>query len=390
MTERYPTDATLLALASDEHTGVEYIPTGKSPYYLEFRKLVHRLLEATRRANDFRVYADGDLTVGVRSGRCHIAGSAVSFAGSGAIALTNNATTHLWLDSAGVVQTGTTGLPADRTSFIPLAAVTTDAGAITTIEDLRGEALWAAPDLQALGITATAQEIEQALSGIGAGVTAAALTRLTAGIDSNADPDHTHTRSYANVAGMYGFWIVNDSADPSARVLLAFDMPNALPDVTMLMVDMASGYLQQTYLGTAYHLVGTVHAQHRHEGALTASQTGKLIGVVPVDGVVSDVIVSVGQNIDSSLTTDGVSATVYVNGAAVTTTHPAITDAAGAGFRSTAQGHGTAAIVKSDGTEVVSRGDLLTVDLTRTAAGTITTEATDVVVLVVIRAARPE
>ncbi len=70
MSERYPDDATLLAMEQDAATGVQYIPTGQSPYYLHFRKLVHRLLLACGRANDLRVYQDGDLSVGVRPGRC--------------------------------------------------------------------------------------------------------------------------------------------------------------------------------------------------------------------------------------------------------------------------------------------------------------------------------
>ncbi len=65
MSERYPSDATLLALSQDDATGVEYIPTGRSPYYLEFRKMLYRLLRATERANDLRVHQDGDLTAGV-------------------------------------------------------------------------------------------------------------------------------------------------------------------------------------------------------------------------------------------------------------------------------------------------------------------------------------
>ena len=46
MPERYPSDATLLALSADTATGVEYIPTGQSPYYLQFRKLLQGLLDA--------------------------------------------------------------------------------------------------------------------------------------------------------------------------------------------------------------------------------------------------------------------------------------------------------------------------------------------------------
>jgi hypothetical protein len=390
MTERYPSDAALLALESDSHTGVEYIPTGKTPYFLEFRKLIHRLLDASRRANDLRVFADGDLTLGIRSGQCVIDNTVIDFAGTSAVAVTNNAVTHLWLDAAGDVQSSTTSLPTDRSTFLPLASITTSAGLITQITDLRGQALWHIPTLASLGLSVTALEIDQALAGVSSSVTAAALDRLTAGLDSNADADHTHHRSFHDTAGEAGFAIVNDNGDPAASAVLRFDLPNLLPDVTELLVDTATGFLQQRYQGVAHSLVGSVHAQYRHEGPLTASATGKVLGSVPIDGTITDVILSTRLNIDSSLTTDNVTAIVSVNGNPVTTTHPALSDAAGTGFKSTAQGHGTPAIVKSDGTQLVQRGDILTLDLNRTAAGSITTNATDLVVLLVIRPAKPE
>ena len=39
MAEVYPTDNELLNIVSETETGVEYIPTGTAPYYLQFRKL---------------------------------------------------------------------------------------------------------------------------------------------------------------------------------------------------------------------------------------------------------------------------------------------------------------------------------------------------------------
>ena len=37
MAEVYPSDNTLLNIESESETGVEYIATGQSPYYLQFR-----------------------------------------------------------------------------------------------------------------------------------------------------------------------------------------------------------------------------------------------------------------------------------------------------------------------------------------------------------------
>ena len=74
----------------------------------------------------------------------------------------------------------------------------------------------------------------------------------------------------------------------------------------------------------------------------------------------------------------------------LTSTSPSVTAGDGSGFVSTAQGAGTAATIKSDGTQNVTRGDVLTVDVARTANGTVSSEAGDVVVLMVIRANQPE
>ncbi|MBI1335832.1 MAG: hypothetical protein GC164_02590 [Phycisphaera sp.] len=165
--------------------------------------------------------------------------------------------------------------------------------------------------------------------------------------------------------------------------------PNVLLDDLVLLRDLANGFLVQRVGAQSYHMVAATHPSYRHEGDLTASQTGKLIGVVPVTGVVESIVLSVGTNIVSSTGTDGVTATASVNGSTLTTTHPAITSSAGSGFRCTAQGHGTASVIRTDGTQNVTRGSLLTVDLTRTAAGTVSTEAHNVVVMVVIRATQP-
>ena len=389
MVERYPDDAVLLAIEADGATGVEYIPTGKTPYHLEFRRMLQRLLLAAQRANDLRVFQDGELTLGVRAGRCFVGGAARVFDGAQAVDVPLNTTTFLWLDGEAALQSGES-LPADRTQFIPLAQVTTDGSTITSLTDLRGEAFLYSPALASLGLTATPEEINRALAGAAESVTAGALGRLTGGGGSTADSDHRHLQSAQDVAGQAYFSIVNISADPAANIVLAWSLPNRLLDAPTLAPNLANGFLQQAYDGVSFNLVGAVHAQFTHESALTASLTGKLLGGAPVSGRIVDVILSVGGNIASSNGADGVSATVKKNGVIVTTTSPAITAADGAGFRSTDRGDGTAAVMKSDGSELVERGDVLTVDLTRTASGTVSSEATDVVVLAVIRVDRPE
>ena len=82
MGEVYPSDNELLNLQADSETGVEYIATGTAPYYLHFRKLLYRLLLASRRANDLRVYDEGGLDIGVKAGAFWLGADAISYAGS--------------------------------------------------------------------------------------------------------------------------------------------------------------------------------------------------------------------------------------------------------------------------------------------------------------------
>lgn len=391
MTETYPDDASLLALNRDDATGVEYIPTGRSPYYLEFRRLVYRLLRAAERANDFRVYADGDLSVGVRAGRCVIQNTPIGFAGAQGVAVPADAATWLWLDAAGALQSGAAGFPADRSAFIPLARVTADAASITDVEDRRGEAFLNPSTPQQLGLTATAGEINQALDGIIPAVTAAALSTLAGGSISNADNLHTHAESTQDVAGEALFTLANFSGDAAATASVAFSLPGVLPFDTFLGVDAATGFLQQRhgYAAEAFSLVGVHTTQLSFPGPLTASQGGVLLGAAPCDGVIEDVTLSLGDNLDTTAPADGVALNLFVNGVAALDTPPQITVADGGGFRSTAQGHGTAAAVKGDDSAQVQRGDRLSLDLTRTVTGTLNTDAADAVALVVVRAAGP-
>jgi hypothetical protein len=390
MSEFYPDDASLLAMAQDSHSGVEMIPTGQSPYVLAFRRLMQRLLLATGRAGDLRVYQDGDLSVGVRPGRCRVQGASLDFVGCTEIAIAPSAVTHLWLDGGGNVQSATDGLPADRSTGLPLAQVAADAIHITALIDLRGETFLHVPTFIDLGVGVTQAKLEQALGDIDATVTSAAFNRLTGGPTALGDADHQHSRYLQDVDGPASFVITNENAGGNANAALVFSLTNALPDDTLLQPSRAHGFLEQRYDGLTYTIPGVTHAQYRRRGDLTTSLTGELVGVVPITGVVSNVILSLGVNLQSSVGGDSVTATVKVNGTTLTSTPPAITSAAGAGFRSTARGAGMAAVVKSDGTQNVQCGDVLTVDLTRSVGGNVSTEAADVVVLVVVRPARPE
>lgn len=390
MSERYPSDTALLALTEDAETGAAYIATGQSPYYAEFRRLIHRMLAASRRANDLRVYQDGDLTVGVRAGRCVIGNSGLTFTGVTGHALADNATHYLWLTSSGSIGGSTSGLPADRTTFLPLAQVTCASGAITEIIDLRGQAYLVAPSLEWLAVTATAAQINQALAGIGSTVTASNLTALTQSPSAFADALHTHTQVLTDADAQTELRLINSNDGDSANIALIFDLPNRLAEVTRLLPDPETGWLWQSIGGASYCLPGTVHCQCVFEGEFVVESADKVMGCVPIDGVVSDVILSIGSNLVSTDNSDNICAAVKVGGVPLCATDPQISVNDGTGFRSTAQGHGVAAVVTTSGAEQVARGSILTLQITRTAVGIVSNEASNISVLLVIRPNKPE
>ncbi len=140
MAEVYPSDNALLNMQSDSETGVEYIPTGTSPYYLHFRKLLYRLLLATRRANDLRVYDEGGLDIGVKEGKFWQGTELVGYDGSSGNTLADDKTNiYVYLDSAGNLVTNEySSFPNMATTpHIRLAVVTTSGGDIESITDSR-------------------------------------------------------------------------------------------------------------------------------------------------------------------------------------------------------------------------------------------------------------
>ena len=148
MAEVYPSDNTLLNIQSDNDTGVEFIPTGTSPYYLQFRKLLYRLLLATKRANDLRVYDDGGLNIGVKSGKFWLGTVLVSYDGSSDNTLADDKENiYVYLDSDGNLVTNEYSDFPDMTTIphIRLATVSTSNGDIDLITDCRVSHNFAVP-----------------------------------------------------------------------------------------------------------------------------------------------------------------------------------------------------------------------------------------------------
>ena len=140
MAEVYPPDNELLNIQSETETGVEYIPTGTAPYYLQFRKLLYRLLLATRRANDLRVFDEGGLDIGVKPGKFWLGTNLVSHQGSSGNTLADEKQNiYVYLDSNGSLVTDEYGSFPDMTTtpHVRLAIITTSGGDIESINDCR-------------------------------------------------------------------------------------------------------------------------------------------------------------------------------------------------------------------------------------------------------------
>jgi len=140
MAEVYPSDNELLNIQSDSDTGVEYIPTGTAPYYLQFRKLLYRLLLAAQRANDLRVYDEGGLDIGIKPGKFWLGTELISYeASSGNTLADDKQNIYVYLDSSGSLITNEYNSFPDMatTPHIRLAIVSTSGGDIESITDCR-------------------------------------------------------------------------------------------------------------------------------------------------------------------------------------------------------------------------------------------------------------
>ncbi len=140
MAEVYPSDNELLNIQSDIETGVEYIPTGTAPYYLHFRKLLYRLLLATQRANDLRVFDEGNLDIGVKAGKFWLGTDLISYEGSSDNTLADDKENiYIYLDSAGtlVIDEYSEFPDIATTPHVRLAIVATSGGDIDSITDSR-------------------------------------------------------------------------------------------------------------------------------------------------------------------------------------------------------------------------------------------------------------
>lgn len=141
MSEVYPNDDQMLNIQSDGPTGIEYIPTGQVPYYMQFRRMLYRLILAFRRANELRVYDAGGLDIGVKPGAFWQGTELIQYEGTINSTLADGKDNiYVYLTADGeLVTTNYTAFPdMALTPHIRLAIVKTADYDIVSITDCRG------------------------------------------------------------------------------------------------------------------------------------------------------------------------------------------------------------------------------------------------------------
>jgi len=115
---------------TDGGGGVVVVPGSTVPAPVEGAAHV---LYGSKHTNSLRVTDGGALLAAYESGQVQVSAGFFSIV-AGTVALTDNATNNIYIDSAGAPTASTAAFPADA---VPLAVVTTVSGAITAISDRR-------------------------------------------------------------------------------------------------------------------------------------------------------------------------------------------------------------------------------------------------------------
>ena len=139
-TELTTTQTDALRGTTDTVTDFDLPVAGENYVHTGIQRM-QRVLTIAYLPNELRVFKDGDLTFGVRSGRWFNGDDLVEPAQVDAQSLTNNQTNYIYYTSGGVLTVNITGFPVPTaTPHIRLATVLTAAGtyAYTDITDYRG------------------------------------------------------------------------------------------------------------------------------------------------------------------------------------------------------------------------------------------------------------
>lgn len=139
--EQFPVDATILALNGqvDSETGLPYLARGinansQPSYEIQYNRRQFRqngILGALRQG---MVVDEGSLNIGVYPIDYTLASTRKTFDGATGIAVTDDTTSRVYIDSSNVLQVAAS-YPAGVAGYLPLATVVAAAGVLTIDDD---------------------------------------------------------------------------------------------------------------------------------------------------------------------------------------------------------------------------------------------------------------
>jgi hypothetical protein len=152
-TEAWPTVGDIEALdgTSDLNTGLPYIPKGTGPtsspsYEVQYNRRQHRLNRILAGWRQGMVVDEGGLAIGVYPMLFTIGGVRKSFSGATGVAISDNSTKVVYLDTSAALQTAA-AWPGDPTTYMPLAVVTAVNGKLTIV-DRRPDVVFHVPSVE--------------------------------------------------------------------------------------------------------------------------------------------------------------------------------------------------------------------------------------------------
>src|SRR5687767_14881772 len=155
--EAWPADSTVESLdgTTEPATGLPYIAKGTSPtsvpsYEVQFNRRERRLNSILAGWRQGMVVDEGGLEIGVYPIDFTLGGTRRSYAGVSGVAIPDDSTKVVYLDSAVTLQTAA-AWPADLTTFLPLAVVETSGG-VMTVTDRRVYAAFHVPTLETANV----------------------------------------------------------------------------------------------------------------------------------------------------------------------------------------------------------------------------------------------
>lgn len=148
--ERWPTDAAIEALdgTTDQNTGLPYIAKGTGPhsqptYEVQYNRAEQRLRQILGSWRQGMVVDEGDLKIGAYPMHYTLGGSRRFFSGASGVSVPDDSLRVLYLDNTATLQLAE-AWPADLTTFLPLAGVSTANGQMT-LTDYRVQTVFHVP-----------------------------------------------------------------------------------------------------------------------------------------------------------------------------------------------------------------------------------------------------